>query len=172
MTESDRTSLVAKFPEITGIYDHLLKQHISCVFIGVQKNRINHIQELNEKLVALPEFSTVKFIIYLEPNIDLSECSVADFVWRASNNLDPRRDSYIVKATNEQSTSHIGFDGTRKTKEHDGFTRDWPNILVMDKQTIDSIDAKWGKLGLGKFLPSPSLKYQKQLYKGRAVAEE
>ncbi len=160
------------FIEITGINDSLLKQNISLVFIGVKKNRKNHIQELNEKLFALPEFSNVKFIIYLEPNIDLTEASIADLVWRASNNLDPRRDSYIVKSKNEKSISHIGFDGTRKTKVYDGFTRDWPNILVSDEQTIASIDAKWDKLNLGKFILSPSLKYQKQLYKGGATVED
>jgi 4-hydroxy-3-polyprenylbenzoate decarboxylase len=159
------------FPEITGINNELLKHNISVVFVGIIKNRKNHIPELNEKLFTLPGFSNVKFIIYIESNIDLSEANIADLVWKASNNLDPRRDSYIIKSKDRQSISHIGFDGTRKTKEYDGFLREWPNILVSDKETIKTVDLKWKKLNLGKFLPSPSLKYQKQLYKGGAVAE-
>ena len=67
---------------------------------------------------------------------------------------------------------NIAFDGTRKTKELDGFDRDWPNILASDEATIKRVDEIWEKLGLGKFISSPSLKYRKQLYKGGAVAVE
>src|SRR5690606_22864552 len=66
----------------------------------------------------------------------------------------------------------IYLDGTRKTKEHDGFSRDWPNILASRPETIERIDAIWDKLGLGELIPSPSRTYLKQLYKGGAVAEE
>ena len=90
---------------------------------------------------------------------------VADAVWRFSNNVDPKRDHIVVG-------NHIAFDGTRKTKEFDGFTRHWPNILASDQQTIDRIDVIWDKLGLGKFIESPSRKYRKQLYEGGAVAGE
>jgi 4-hydroxy-3-polyprenylbenzoate decarboxylase len=43
---------------------------------------------------------------------------------------------------------------------------------VVDDKTIESIDKKWDKLGLGAFIPSPSLKYKTLLFKGDAVAEE
>ena len=52
----------------------------------------------------------------------------------------------------------IGLDGTIKTKEHDNFQRDWPNIIVSDDATIRSVDEKWNRLGLGAFIPSPALK--------------
>ncbi|MNE13235.1 hypothetical protein D3C80_1060630 [compost metagenome] len=109
-------------------------------------------------------------MLYLEHTIDISD--IADAVWRFSNNVDPRRDGFIIKAENNHETSHVGLDGTRKTKEFDGFERDWPNILASTTETIEHIDKLWDKLGLGKFITSPSLKYQKQLYKGGAVAEE
>src|SRR5436305_1387354 len=38
------------FPEIKGINTSLLEKGISVVFISIQKNRKNHILELNEKL--------------------------------------------------------------------------------------------------------------------------
>jgi hypothetical protein len=58
----------------------------------------------------------------------------------------------------------MGFDGTRKTKEFDDFHRDWPNIIVADDATIKAVDEKWSELGIGKFIPSPSLKFKDQLY--------
>ena len=65
----------------------------------------------------------------------------------------------------------IGLDGTIKTKELDGFMRDWPNIIVSDDATIQSVDEKWGRLGLGEFIPSPSLKFKSQLYGNEAVVQ-
>ena len=63
----------------------------------------------------------------------------------------------------------MGLDGTIKTKEFDNFQRDWPNIIVMDDKTIEAVDAKWARLGLGEFVASPSLKFQGQIYGAEAV---
>ena len=63
----------------------------------------------------------------------------------------------------------MGFDGTRKTKEFDDFHRDWPNIIVADDATIKAVDEKWNELGIGEFIPSPSLKFKNQMYGEEAV---
>jgi 4-hydroxy-3-polyprenylbenzoate decarboxylase len=159
-----------KFPEIMGINPTLLQQGISVAFISVKKNRKNHVKELNEQLFSLEEFKNVKIIIYIEHTVDAND--IADAIWRFANNIDPKRDGYIVEPKDENSISHIGFDGTRKTKEFDNFLREWPNIICANEQTIKSIDEKWSKLGLGTFVKSPSLKYRNQLYKGGAIAAE
>jgi 4-hydroxy-3-polyprenylbenzoate decarboxylase len=155
------------FPEIKSINTSLLENGISIVFISIEKNRKNHISELNQKLFLETELSKVKVIIYVEQSVDASD--IKDVMWRWSNNVDPRRDSYIVEAKGSNNISHIGFDGTRKTKELDDFDRDWPNIICMDDSTIKSIDEKWNLLGLGSFIASPSLKYKKQMYGTGAV---
>lgn len=156
------------YPEIVDINTSWVELGISVVFISVKKNRKNHIRELNEKLFLTTSLNEVKFIIYVEHSVDAND--TADVVWRWSNNLDPRRDSYVVVAPDNENISHIGFDGTRKTKEYDDFDREWPNIICMNEATIKAIDEKWSSLNLGPFLPSPSLKHRNQLYKGGAVA--
>src|SRR5204862_1652988 len=65
----------------------------------------------------------------------------------------------------------MGFDGTRKTKEFDDFHRDWPNIIVASDETIKDIDEKWKQLGIGEFIPSPSLKFKDQMYGEEAVVK-
>jgi 4-hydroxy-3-polyprenylbenzoate decarboxylase len=164
----DTAKVKALFPEVLGINASLLKEGISFVVVEVEKNRKNHVRELNEKLFALEDFALVKAIIYVEPNVDVDD--LATVIWRYANNTDARRDTYIVN-DNGNGISHIGLDGTRKTKELDNFDREWPNIICADDATIAAVNAKWDKLGLGKFIPSPSLRYKKQLYKGGAVAE-
>jgi 4-hydroxy-3-polyprenylbenzoate decarboxylase len=164
----DELTIKRSFPEIKAVNSSLLSLGISIVFISVEKNRKNHIKELNERLFSQTDLKKVKIIIYVEAAVDAND--IKDVVWRFSNNLDPRRDSYIITG---DSISHIGFDGTRKTKELDDFDRPWPNIICSDEQTILSIDKKWQKLGLGEFIASPSLKYRKQLYsRGAVVADK
>jgi 4-hydroxy-3-polyprenylbenzoate decarboxylase len=161
----DSEKLQILFPEIQKINSVMLDMGIPLLIIAVEKNRKNHIRELTEQLFNREEFSSVKIILFVEATVDASE--IADSVWRFSNNLDPKRDHYIVR--DNQDTTHISFDGTKKTKEHDGFQRDWPNILVSTDETIAHIDKIWSKLGLGALIPSPSLKYKDQIYGTGAV---
>ncbi|MCS6905831.1 MAG: hypothetical protein NZ576_10700 [Bacteroidia bacterium] len=70
----------------------------------------------------------------------------------------------------ETRYSQIFIDGTRKTKALDGFERDWPNILVSTDEIIEKVDRIWPELGLGPLIPSPSLRYKKQVHGKGAVA--
>ncbi|MFN8144186.1 MAG: menaquinone biosynthesis decarboxylase [Bacteroidia bacterium] len=169
-TSFDLIQLQNKFPEIYDINASLPDMGISLVFVSVNKSRKNQVRELSRKIFSLDEFKSVKVVIFLEHTLAIKD--IADSVWRFANNVDPKRDSILIEATDADPNSHLAFDGTRKTKELDDFQRDWPNILASDIATIERIDAVWEKLGLGKHIPSPSLKYRNQLYKGGAVVEE
>ncbi len=159
----DETALRKLFPEITDVNFTLLRKGVSMIFIAVEKKRAKHVKELAKSLFEIPDYKHIKVAVFLEHTLDVQD--IADAVWRFSNNVDPKRDHFIFE-------NNIAFDGTRKTREFDGFTRDWPNILASDETTIARVDAIWDKLGLGKFLESPSKKYRTQLYKGGAVVEE
>ncbi len=169
ISDEELINIRSQFSEITGINASLLKMGISAVIITVDKNRKGHIKELNQKLMERTTLRGVKFILFLEGNVHSSD--IADAIWRGSNNLDAKRDVLITAATGN-SISNAAFDGTRKTKTYDDFERDWPNILVSDMDTIESIDAQWHKLGLGEFIESPSRKYQAQVYAGGAVVND
>lgn len=182
--EGLRIDFTSRFPEIKGINKALLKKDIPCLIISVQKNRKGHIKELHEQICSLTEMERVKMILYVEHTVDANDLPTA--LWRFCNNLDPKRDSHINK---RPTTSHlskgalsdkpqtsnytacIGFDGTRKTKEFDDFNRDWPNIIVADDATIKTVDEKWDDLNIGKFIPSPSLKFKGQMYGEEAVVD-
>lgn len=160
---------VQHFPELKDVNMRLLPLGVPIVFVSIEKNKKGHVKEVAQKLFADVAFSSVKILIFLEHTMDISD--IADAVWRFSNNFDPRRDHFDFPSQNDNKVNHVAFDGTRKLKEFDDFHRDWPNILVSDQKTIERVDAIWDKLGLGKFIKSPSLKYSQQLYKGGAVAE-
>jgi 4-hydroxy-3-polyprenylbenzoate decarboxylase len=152
-----KPGIMSSFPEIKDINDSLPAKGISCIIISVEKNRKGHIRELHEQLCRHKNMGHVKMILYVEHTVDPHDLPVA--LWRFCNNLDPKRDQHLA---GDHPT--MGFDGTRKTKELDGFNRDWPNIIVADDQTIRTVDEKWESLGIGHFIPSPSLKFKDQLY--------
>jgi len=173
-----------RFPEIYEVNTSLVKKEIPCLIISVEKNRKGHIRQLHEQICELQEMEGIKMILYVEHTVDANDLPAA--LWRFCNNLDPKRDHMLcevgpktegsVKEINvKRQTSNLkplacmGFDGTRKTKEFDDFHRDWPNIIVADDATISAVDEKWNDLGIGKFIPSPSLKFKKQMYGEEAV---
>ena len=124
------------------------------LFVSIEKNRKGHVKEMAKILFKSEALKQVKVLIFLEANMDIS--SVADAVWRFSNNVDPKRDHKVIEAETADEVNHIVFDGTRKTKEFDGLERDWPNILAADEATAKHVDEIWSRLGLGAFIPSPS----------------
>lgn len=172
-TQLTEASLKEQFTEISSVNVSLLQQHINCIIVSVQKNRKGHIKDLHDRLCELPGMEPVKMVLYVEHTVDANDLPTA--LWRLCNNLDPKRDHHLHmrQATGQPGddgyVACMGFDGTRKTSELDDFHRDWPNIIVADQGTIAAVDGKWPELGLGEFLPSPSLKFRDQMYGEEAV---
>jgi 4-hydroxy-3-polyprenylbenzoate decarboxylase len=159
-------ALQHRYPEISSINTSLLVRDIPCLILAVKKGRPGHIRDLHESISA--EVEGIKMILYVEHTVDAADLSVA--LWRFCNNLDPKRDHILTsRATGNTMTACLGLDGTIKTAALDNFQRDWPNIIVAADETIKAVDDKWADLGLGPFLPSPSLKFKDQLYGTEAV---
>lgn len=166
-----KESIIQKFSEVKDVNTSLLSKEIPVLVISVQKNRKSHVRQLHEQICELKEVEGAKMILYVEHTVDANDLPVA--LWRFCNNLDPKRDHIISQraATNGRQFICIGFDGTIKTKEFDDFQRDWPNIIISDDATIKAVDEKWSRLGLGEFIPSPSLKFKNQMYGEEAVVQ-
>ncbi len=120
------------------------------VLINIAKDFTKDIHNL--KLKVNEKFSMNSSIIFLllDHTVDLYDWNMV--CWIILNNIDPVFDIHVKPPC-------LFIDATSK---HGGnFERDWPNVVVMDESTINKIDLMWDRLGLGKFLESPSLKYQK-----------
>jgi len=173
LPKSDFSFLKNEFREIANLNSSLLKKQIPVLVISVQKNRLGHLRALHSQICERQELEGIKLILYVEHTVDANDLGVA--LWRFCNNLDPKRDFQLVQRPSKTDPSKtfacMGLDGTRKTKEHDNFQRDWPNIIVADDATIRSVDEKWDTLSLGAFLPSPSLKFKHQMYGDEAVVK-
>jgi 4-hydroxy-3-polyprenylbenzoate decarboxylase len=166
-------TIADQFQEVHAVNISLLARDIPVLVISVKKSRKGQVRDLHNKLCEAVEMEGVKMVLYVEHTVNANDLTVA--LWRFCNNLDPKRDSTLVQRPSRvdatKTYSCMGLDGTIKSKEMDNFQRDWPNIIVSDEATIKSVDAKWDKLGLGEFLPSPSLKFQDQVYGLEAVVQ-
>ena len=110
----------------------------------------------------------MKFLIFVDEAVNIGD--ISQVVWLVANNLDPMRDCFYQEDENGEKYPVLCFDGTSKSRELDGFLRPWPNIIVMDNDTIRGIDEKWDEMKLGTFLPSPSLNYRSLTANSGAVS--
>jgi 4-hydroxy-3-polyprenylbenzoate decarboxylase len=162
--------LLQQFTEIRSVNAVLTEQQIPCLIVAVKKERPGHIRSLHPSIASLDCCKGIKMILYVEHTVDPLDLPTA--LWRFCNNLDPKRDQYLHRYDDAFFAGCLGLDGTRKTKEHDNFQRDWPNIIVADEATIRRVDAKWDQLNIGPFIASPSLKYKDQLYGSEAIVDQ
>ena len=170
-SQFDQSKLKNKFAEVRDVNSSLLEKQIPCLILSVEKNRKGHIKELHQQICELDDLKGIKMVLYVEHTVDPNDLPTA--LWRFCNNLDPKRDHILFKGAGTRDKMPIdgnsyfacmGFDGTRKTREFDDFHRDWPNIIAADDATIKAVDEKWNELGIGEFIPSPSLKFKSQMY--------
>jgi 4-hydroxy-3-polyprenylbenzoate decarboxylase len=154
----DTPVILKTYPEVVAINDAYLSEGISLVVMLVKKNRICHVREITTEFIKRGLIRDIKFMLFLDPEVDLSSSS--DVAWIAGNNIDPMRDCFNPVTEKGEFFPLMVMDGTRKTERYDRFTRDWPNIIVMDELTINKVNEKWDNYGLGPLIPSPSHKYR------------
>lgn len=136
------------------------------VILGVKKNRIGFVSDLHKQLVSGGLLEGYRYVIYIDDfALDMDP---GDIAWLVSNNIDPVRDCYFADEIN----GPLAVDATMKSGKLDNFSRDWPNVVVMDEHTIGRVDAMWEGLGIGEFLQSPSKKYKALIRNNGAVADD
>jgi len=159
-------SVLQAHPSVDRFNAELLNLDIPVLIIAIEKKQPGDIRRIHQELCALNEMEPVKLIMYVEHTVNPSDVTTA--LWRFCNNMDPKRDNMLYQRPSilcpGKTWSCVGLDGTIKTRELDGFQRDWPNIIVASDATIAAVDAKWESLNLGEFLPSPSLRYKEMIY--------
>ena len=146
----------------------LTRNNLPLLIIGMDKSKAKNAAEMHKHLSDLGALLGLNWVIYIDKEaVDLQ---LNDIAWLVANNIDPIRDCTFAVNNSGGSILPLAIDGTRKSAEANGFQREWPNVLVMDDATIAAVDLKWGKLGLGPFIPSPSLRYKALVKNEGAVA--
>jgi 4-hydroxy-3-polyprenylbenzoate decarboxylase len=144
--------LLSEFPEIKSINDSFVRNGTGILIISVEKSGKDHIRRIIEHAIESGLINNVRYVVVADAPLNTAALNLA--AWITAGNIDPQRDCFILK-NNRNTEKTMVIDATRKTAEDD-FQREWPNVLVMDDETIRLVDSKWNSYHLGPFLKSPS----------------
>ncbi|MDL1972114.1 MAG: menaquinone biosynthesis decarboxylase, partial [Deltaproteobacteria bacterium] len=141
-----------QLPEIIDINLPIEGVFHNLALVSIDKRYPGHAKKVMHALWGLGQMMFTKIIIVFDKEVDVQNISEA--LWRLGNNIDPKRDIVFsegpVDALDHAAPqplfgSKMGIDATRKWKE-EGFKRQWPDVIEMDKETKEKIDHLWKKL--------------------------
>jgi 4-hydroxy-3-polyprenylbenzoate decarboxylase len=130
---------------IEGVFHNLMIVSIRKSYPGQARKVMNAIWSLGQAMFT-------KCIIVVDEDVDVQ--NLADVTLKVLNHIDPERDIQFtlgpVDSLDHASRlanygSKMGIDATRKWPT-EGFTRPWPDEIVMDARTKALVDGKWKAL--------------------------
>jgi 4-hydroxy-3-polyprenylbenzoate decarboxylase len=137
---------------IEGVFHNLMIVSIRKSYPGQARKVMNAIWSLGQAMFT-------KVIIVVDEDVDVQ--NIPDVTLKILNHIDPERDIQFtlgpVDSLDHASRlanygSKMGIDATRKWPT-EGFTRPWPDEIVMDAKTKALVDSKWKalaeELGIG-----------------------
>ena len=143
-----------QLPEIVDINLPIEGVFHNLAFISIDKRYPGHAKKVMQAIWGMGQLSFTKIIAIFDKDVNVQDLS--EVLWRLGNNIDPKRDIVFVEgpvdALDHASPlpflgSKMGIDATRKWKE-EGFTRQWPPDIKMEKEIKEKIDKLWEKLGI------------------------
>src|SRR6059036_2746716 len=141
-------------PEVVDL--HMPAEGIfhNLVFVSIDKQYPGQAYKVMNGLWGQGLMSLAKVIVVVDKDVNVRDPKEA--WWVALNHIDPERDVRftmgpidVLDHSSRAFTygSKMGIDATRKWKE-EGFTREWPNRIVMDPETKRRVDERWRDLGI------------------------
>lgn len=120
----------------------------NCAIISINKSYPGHANKVMNAVWGLGQLMFTKFVIIVDAGVDVQ--NISEVSWRVFNNTDPSRDLTITKGPLDMLDhscdlpgfgGKAGIDATKKTSE-DGFTRDWPEEIIMSEDIKKKVDEK------------------------------
>jgi 4-hydroxy-3-polyprenylbenzoate decarboxylase len=130
---------------VEGIFHNLMIVSIRKSYPGQARKVMNAIWSLGQAMFT-------KCIVVVDEDVDVQD--LGDVVLKVLNHIDPERDIQFtlgpVDSLDHASRlpnygSKMGIDATRKWAS-EGFTRPWPDEILMDAKTKALVDSKWKAL--------------------------
>jgi len=121
----------------------------NCVILSIDKRYPGHAKKVMTSVWGFGQMMFSKYVIVVDKEVDVHNLS--EVAWRLLNHTDPRRDTLMVDGPLDVLDhacpmwaygSKLGIDATIKWPT-EGFTREWPDELIMDKATQSKVNARW-----------------------------
>ena len=125
------------------------------VIESMRKEYPGHVRKVMYGIWGLGLMSLAKIIVVVDHYVNVE--NVSEVAWRIGTNIDPDRDIVIVKGPTDDLDhasevpkygGKMGIDATAKG-ELDGYTRDWPDEIVMAEEIKNLVDNKWDNYKIG-----------------------
>ena len=130
---------------VEGVFHNLMIVSIKKSYPGQARKVMNAVWSLGQAMFT-------KCVVVVDEDVDVQ--NLADVTLKVLNHIDPERDIQFmlgpVDSLDHASRlpnygSKMGIDATRKWAS-EGFTRPWPDEIVMDARTKALVDSKWKAL--------------------------
>jgi 4-hydroxy-3-polyprenylbenzoate decarboxylase len=132
---------------VEGVFHNLM-------IVSIRKSYPGHARKVMSGIWALGQAMFTKCIVVVDEDVNVQD--IGEVVLKVFNNIDPERDIQFtlgpVDSLDHASRlpnfgSKMGIDATRKWPT-EGFTRPWPDEILMDEITKAQVDKKWKDLGI------------------------
>ena len=134
--------------------------HNLCI-VSVRKSYPGQAKKVMNALWGLGHMMMLtRVLVIVDDDIDVQDTrSVA---WFVLNNLAPDRDVVMMPGPVDDLDhgsysvaygTKIGIDATRKSAS-EGYTREWPPDMIMNRETRDHVDRRWKEYGLDRIAKS------------------
>ena len=131
---------------VEGIFHNLMIVSIKKSYPGQARKVMNAVWSLGQAMFT-------KCIIVVDEDVNVQD--IGEVTLKVLNHIDPERDIQFtlgpIDSLDHASRlpnygSKMGIDATRKWSS-EGFSRPWPDEILMDEKTKTLVDKKWKELG-------------------------
>jgi len=132
---------------VEGIFHNLM-------LVSIRKSYPGQARKVMHAIWSLGQAMFTKCIVVVDEDVNVQD--LGEVALKALNHIDPERDIQFtlgpIDSLDHASRlpnygSKMGIDATRKWAT-EGFTRPWPDEILMDEKTKALVDRKWKELGL------------------------
>lgn len=143
-----------QLPEIEDLHMPFEGVFHNLMLVAIKKQYPGHARKVMHALWGLGQAMLTKVIVVVDEGVNLHDPS--EVCWRVLNHIDPKRDFEFAHGPMDVLDhacplfaygSKVGIDATRKWKE-EGFSRQWPDQIVMTTDVKKRIDEILDKLNI------------------------
>jgi 4-hydroxy-3-polyprenylbenzoate decarboxylase len=122
------------------------------MIVSIKKSYPGQARKVMNAIWSLGQAMFTKCIVVVDEDVDVQD--LADVTLKVLNHIDPERDIQFIMGPLDSLDhaarlpnygSKMGIDATRKWAS-EGFTRPWPDEILMDGKTKALVDGKWKAL--------------------------
>jgi 4-hydroxy-3-polyprenylbenzoate decarboxylase len=145
----------AQLPEIVDINLPTEAVFHNLCIVSIKKRYPGHAKKIMFALWGMGQMMFAKTIIVLDADVNVQD--LREVLWATTTRMNPAIDVIIIDKTPTDTLDHasplpnlgskMGIDATRKSLS-EGFSREWPDAIKMDKEVKTRVDSIWKEIGI------------------------